>query len=277
MPKKSGVRFTKVYPGGYRAIAHVSKAAGVLAVLMRFSDQVYNRFGYNRCTSTELRGGTPVSIPVYEICELTSLTERQVANAIATLKKCMVYNERGEALPLLEQLKPAHHGKTAVYALHVENELSTKPFSFFTEPRRATVVPAAMKTVEADAIPAPCVGNKATDIVNGATGMDDKGTWEVVGSYCDSGALLLGNQHPYEDKDMNRIIGDEQKLYVSVGRTIAYAKCPECGGTAIGRLDESGKFSGRCKECGFEGALPVPSGLKAVKRGDNFVFALPNT
>ena len=45
MPRNSAPRFTKVYAGGYRAIASVNKSAAVLAVLMQYSDSPKPRGG----------------------------------------------------------------------------------------------------------------------------------------------------------------------------------------------------------------------------------------
>ena len=274
MPKENKARFTKVYAGGYRAIAAVNKASAVLAVLMQFSDQYYERGGYDPVSSPELRHGVPVSVPVPTICELTGLSEKQVANAIGCLKRKTVYNRDGEALPLLELLEHAHNGRTAVYALHVENMPSTEPWDFFSEPPKAAGIQVPTNYGVATAKPEPTAEDKGTGLVDKGTAIADKGTGLVERSYCYSSAKVLLNQYPNNYKESNNCLqsGDDKNAPLESTSKLARSSCPKCGTEIAGQITEAGTLFGYCPRCREPVSMPVPSGLKAVRGEDGYTL-----
>lgn len=104
---KPRLPYTKVYRGGQRAISYTTsgKAAAVLVSLMRF-------VGEDR----------RVSMPRALIAEDTGLTERQVKDAIRSLKRTAVPDpDTGRAVPILEVLKDGHNGAATEYRLNVSN------------------------------------------------------------------------------------------------------------------------------------------------------------
>ncbi len=270
MLKNSGPRFTKVYAGGYRAIASVNKAAAVLAVLMQYSDNPKPRGGYDPVSSPELRGGVPVSIPVPTICELTGLDAKQVANAIGNLKGKTVYTRGGEAVPLLELLDHAHNGRTAVYALHVENMPSTDPCEFFSEPPKATGAQVPTGGGVATAKPEPTPEAKGTDLSDKGTDLSDKGTDLSERSYCYSSVKLLLQQYPNNYKESNNCLqrGDDKNAPLESTSKLARSNCPKCGREIAGQITEAGTLFGYCPKCREPVSMPVPSGLKAVRGED---------
>ena len=267
MPRNSVPRFTKVYAGGYRAIASVNKAAAVLAVLMQYSDNPKPRGGYDPVSSPELRGGVPVSIPVPTICELTGLDAKQVANAIGNLKGKTVYTRGDKAVPLLELLDHAHNGRTAVYALHVENLPSTEPLVFFNEPPKATG--AQVPTGGGVAAAKPELTPEAK-----GTGLADKGTGLAGCSYWNSSAKLPLEQHPNNYKESNNCPqreNDKNAPLVSTSK-LARSHCPKCGTGIAGQITEAGTLFGYCPKCREHVSMPVPSGLKAVRGEDGYTL-----
>ena len=106
---KPRLPYTKVYRGGQRAISYTAsgKAAAVLVSLMRFLGQREDR---------------RVSMPRALIAEDTGLTERQVKDAIRSLKRTFVPDpDTGEAVPLLEVIRDGHNGAATEYRLNVSN------------------------------------------------------------------------------------------------------------------------------------------------------------
>ena len=269
MPRNSAPRFTKVYAGGYRAFAFVNKSAAVLAVLMQFSDNPKPRGGYDPVSSTELRGGVPVSIPVPTICELTGLDAKQVANAIGNLKGKTVYTRDGEALPLLELLDHAHNGRTAVYALHVENLPSTEPLEFFSEPPKAAGAQVSTIDGVATAKPEPTSEDKGT-------GLADKGTGLSERSYCSSSVKLLLEQYPNNYKESNNYLQREYDKNAPLESTLklARSRCPKCGTVIAGQITEAGTLFGYCPKCRESVSMPVPSGLKVVRGEDGYTLEM---
>ena len=267
MPRNSGPRFTKVYTGGYRAIATVNKAAAVLAVLMQYSDNPRPRGGYDPVSSPELRHGVPVSIPVSTICELTGLDAKQVANAIGVLKGKKVYTRGGEAVPLLELLDHAHNGRTAVYALHVENMPSAEPCEFFSEPPKATGAQVPTGGGVATAKPEPTPEAKGTDL-------SDKGTDLSERSYCSSSVKLLLEQYPNNYKESNNCLqsGDDKNAPLESTSKLARSHCPKCGREIAGQITEAGTLFGYCPVCREPVSMPVPSELKAVRGEDGYTL-----
>ena len=274
MPRNSAPRFTKVYAGGYRAIASVNKSAAVLAVLMQYSDSPKPRGGYDPASSPELRGGVPVSIPVPTICDLTGLDAKQVANAIGSLKGKTVYTRGGKAVPLLELLDHAHNGRTAVYALHVENSPSTEPWEFFSEPPKATGTQVPTADGVATAKPEPTQEAKGTGLADKGTGLADKGTGLVERSYWNSSMKLLLQQYPNNYKEGNNCIqrGDDKNAPPESTSKLARSNCPKCGTGIAGQITEAGTLFGYCPKCRESVSMPVPSELKAVRGEDGYTL-----
>ena len=186
---KPRLPYTKVYRGGQRAISYTTsgKAAAVLVSLMRF-------VGEDR----------RVSMPRALIAEDTGLTERQVKDAIRSLKRTAVPDpDTGRAVPLLEVLKDGHNGAATEYRLNVSN-VDAVPWGYKNAAHGGVGAWPAAPTMARDGIgaePATPTGARVGVGVEPATVGVEPATVGVATKHGRGGAC-----HPLIDKEINKKI-----------------------------------------------------------------------
>ena len=260
----AGTPFTVVRRGGQRAISYTTsgKAAAVLLSLMRF-------VGEDR----------RVSMPRALIAKDTGLTERQVKDAIRSLKRTAVPDPAtGEAVPLLEVLKDGHNGAATEYRLNVSN-VDGVPLGYkfaahggvgagFATPTGARVgvgAEPAAPTMPRDgkgAEPAAPTGTRLG--VGVATVTEGVATKHGRGGAC----------HPLIDKEINKKIKEAGKGENGEwnGKPFFRAECPVCGKQHAFILKGPENGAGTCPSSGGEVTAPPPDGYHITAQGNSYVL-----
>ena len=267
----AGTPFTVVRRGGQRAISYTTsgKAAAVLVSLMRF-------VGEDR----------RVSMPRALIAEDTGLTEKQVKDAIRSLKRTAVPDpDTGEAVKLLEVLKDGHNGAATEYRLNVSN-VDAVPRSYrnaahggvgvwpttLTGARVGVGVEPAAPTMVRDGIgaePATLTGARVgVGVATAAEGMAPAA--EGVATKHGRG----GACHPLIDKEINKKIKETWKGESGEwdGSRLFRAKCPECGKTHVFTVNGPEYGTTTCKGYKGEVTAPPPDGYRIAARGNAYVL-----
>lgn len=267
----AGTPFTVVRRGGQRAISYTAsgKAAAVMLSLMRF-------VGEDR----------RVSMPRALIAEDTGLTERQVKDAIRSLKRTAVPDpDTGEAVPLLEVLKDGHNGAATEYRLNVSN-VDAVPRGYKSAAHGGVGVWPATLTIARDGIGA----EPATPI----TAPDGVGVWPAtptgarVGVGVEPAAVGVepatvgvatkhgrgGACHPLIDKEINKKIKEAGKGENGEwnGKPFFRSECPVCGKQHAFMLKGPEDGAGTCPSTGGEVTAPPPDGYRIAARGGAYVL-----
>ena len=233
---KPRLPYTKVYRGGQRAISYTTsgKAAAVLVSLMRF-------VGEDR----------RVSMPRALIAEDTGLTERQVKDAIRSLKRTAVPDpDTGRAVPLLEVLKDGHNGAATEYRLNVSN-VDAVPWGYKNAAHGGV-----------GAWPAAPTGARVGVGVEPAT----------VGVATKHGRG--GACHLLIDKEINKKIKEAGKGENGEwnGKPFFRSECPVCGKQHAFMLKGPEDGAGTCPSSGGEVTAPPPDGYRIAARGGAYVL-----
>lgn len=267
----AGTPFTVVRRGGQRAISYTTsgKAAAVMLSLMRF-------VGEDR----------RVSMPRALIAKDTGLTERQVKDAIRSLKRTDVPDpDTGEAVPLLEVLKDGHNGAATEYRLNVSN-VDAVPRGYKRAAHGGVGAWPATLTMARDGIGA----EPATPI----TALDGVGVEPVtptgarVGVGAEPAAVGVepatvgvatkhgrgGACHPLIDKEINKKIKEAGKGERGEwgGSSLFRAECPECGKTHVFVLKGPEYGATTCPSSKREVTAPPPDGYRVTAQGGAYVL-----
>ena len=268
---KPRLPYTKVYRGGQRAISYTTsgKAAAVLVSLMRF-------VGEDR----------RVSMPRALIAEDTGLTERQVKDAIRSLKRTAVPDpDTGRAVPLLEVLKDGHNGAATEYRLNVSN-VDAVPWGYKnaahggvgawpaapTGARVGVGAWPATPTMARDGIgaePATPTSARVGVGVEPATVGVEPATVGVATKHGRGGAC-----HPLIDKEINKKIKEAGKGKNGEwnGKPFFRSECPVCGKQHAFMLKGPEDGAGTCPSSGGEVTAPPPDGYRIAARGGAYVL-----
>lgn len=249
---KPRLPYTKVYRGGQRAISYTTsgKAAAVLVSLMRFLGQREDR---------------RVSMPRALIAEDTGLTERQVKDAIRSLKRTAVPDpDTGRTVPLLEVLKDGHNGAATEYRLNVSN-VDAVPWGYKNAAHGGVGAEPATPTMARDGIgaePATPTGARVGVGVEPAT----------VGVAIKHGRG--GACHPLIDKEINKKIKEAGKGESGEwnGKPFFRSECPVCGKQHAFMLKGPEGGAGTCPSSGGEVTAPPPDGYRIAARGGAYVL-----
>lgn len=267
----AGTPFTVVRRGGQRAISYTTsgKAAAVMLSLMRF-------VGEDR----------RVSMPRALIAKDTGLTERQVKDAIRSLKRTAVPDpDTGEAVPLLEVLKDGHNGAATEYRLNVSN-VDAVPRGYKSAAYGGVGVwPATLTGVRVGLGAEPATPITALDGV-GAEPATPTGTRVGVG--VEPATLGVepatvgvatkrgrgGACHPLIDKEINKKIKEAGKGRRGEweGSSLFRAECPECGKTHVFVLKGPEYGATTCPSSKREVTAPPPDGYRVTAQGDTCVL-----
>lgn len=240
---KPRLPYTKVYRGGQRAISYTTsgKAAAVLVSLMRF-------VGEDR----------RVSMPRTLIAEDTGLTERQVKDAIRSLKRTAVPDpDTGRAVPLLEVLKDGHNGAATEYRLNVSN-VDAVPWGYKNAARGGV-----------GAWPATPTGAHVGVGAEPATVGVEPATVGVATKHGRGGAC-----HPLIDKEINKKTKEAGKGENGEwnGKPFFRSECPVCGRQHAFMLKGPEDGAGTCPSTGGEVTAPPPDGYRIAARGGAYVL-----
>ena len=240
---KPRLPYTKVYRGGQRAISYTTsgKAAAVLVSLMRF-------VGEDR----------RVSMPRALIAEDTGLTERQVKDAIRSLKRTAVPDpDTGRAVPLLEVLKDGHNGAATEYRLNVSN-VDAVPWGYKNAAHGGV-----------GAWPAAPTGARVGVGVEPATVGVEPATVGVATKHGRGGAC-----HLLIDKEINKKIKEAGKGENGEwnGKPFFRSECPVCGKQHAFMLKGPEDGAGTCPSSGGEVTAPPPDGYRIAARGGAYVL-----
>ena len=254
---KPRLPYTKVYRGGQRAISYTTsgKAAAVLVSLMRF-------VGEDR----------RVSMPRALIAEDTGLTERQVKDAIRSLKRTAVPDpDTGRAVPLLEVLKDGHNGAATEYRLNVSN-VDAVPWGYKNAAHGGVGAWPAAPTGARDGIgaePATPKGARVGVGVEPATVGVEPATVGVATKHGRGGAC-----HPLIDKEINKKIKETGKGENGEwnGKPFFRSECPVCGKQHAFMLKGPEDGAGTCPSTGGEVTAPPPDGYRIAARGGAYVL-----
>lgn len=260
----AGTPFTVVRRGGQRAISYTTsgKAAAVMLSLMRF-------VGEDR----------RVSMPRALIAKDTGLTERQVKDAIRSLKRTDVPDpDTGEAVPLLEVLKDGHNGAATEYRLNVSN-VDAVPRGYKRAAHGGVGAWPATLTMARDGIGA----EPATPI----TALDGVGVEPVtptgarVGVGVEPAAVGVATKHgrggachPLIDKEINKKIKEAGKGERGEwgGSSLFRTECPECGKTHVFVLKGPEYGATTCPSSKREVTAPPPDGYRVTAQGGAYVL-----
>lgn len=239
----AGTPFTVVRRGGQRAISYTTsgKAAAVMLSLMRF-------VGEDR----------RVSMPRALIAKDTGLTERQVKDAIRSLKRTAVPDpDTGDAVPLLEVLKDGHNGAATEYRLNVSN---------------VDAVPRGYKSAAYGGVgvwPATLTGARVGVGVEPTTVGVEPATVGVATKRGRGGAC-----HPLIDKEINKKIKEAGKGENGEwnGKPLFRSECPVCGKQHAFMLKGPEDGAGTCPSSGGEVTAPPPDGYRIAARGGAYVL-----
>ncbi len=240
---KARLPYTKVYRGGQRAISYTTsgKAAAVLVSLMRF-------VGEDR----------RVSMPRTLIAEDTGLTERQVKDAIRSLKRTAVPDpDTGRAVPLLEVLKDGHNGAATEYRLNVSN-VDAVPWGYKNAAHGGV-----------GAWPAAPTGARVGVGAEPAAVGVEPATVGVAIKHGRGGAC-----HPLIDKEINKKIKKAGKGENGEwnGKPFFRSECPVCGKQHAFMLKGPEDGAGTCPSTGGEVTAPPPDGYRIAARGGAYVL-----
>ena len=244
--------FTQVNRGGQLVFQYVAsgKAAAVLVSLMRYAGT---------------REGRRVSMPRALIAEDTGLTDRQVKDAVRSLKRTAVPDpETGEAVPLLEVLKDGHNGAATEYRLNVSN-VDAVPWGYKNAAHGgvgAWPATPTMARVGVGAGPATPTGARVGVGVEPAT----------VGVATKHGRG--GACHPLIDKEINKKIKEAGKGENGEwnGKPFFRSECPVCGKQHAFMLKGPEDGAGTCPSSGGEVTAPPPDGYRIAARGGAYVL-----
>ena len=262
---KPRLPYTKVYRGGQRAISYTTsgKAAAVLVSLMRFLGQREDR---------------RVSMPRALIAEDTGLTERQVKDAIRSLKRTAVPDpDTGRAVPLLEVLKDGHNGAATEYRLNVSN-VDAVPWGYKNAAHGGVGAWPATPTMARDGIGAePATPTMARDGI-GAEPATPTGARVGVGVEPATVGVATkhgrgGACHPLIDKEI-KIIKEAGKGESGEwnGKPFFRSECPVCGKQHAFMLKGPEGGAGTCPSSGGEVTAPPPDGYRIAARGGAYVL-----
>ena len=208
-------------------------AAAALLSLMRF-----------------VREDRRVSMPRALIAEDTGLTERQVKDAIRSLKRTTVPDpETGEGVPLLEVTADGHNGAATEYRLNVSN-VDRVPFGYeLAKHGGVGVEPAAPTGARVGEGVAPT----AEGVAPAAEGVAPA-------------ASRGGACHPLIDKEINKKIKGAGKGERGEwdGKPYFRAECPECGGLHAFVLRGREFGAAVCPNTGKEQTAPPPDGYRVI-------------
>lgn len=253
----AGTPFTVVRRGGQRAISYTTsgKAAAVMLSLMRF-------VGEDR----------RVSMPRALIAKDTGLTERQVKDAIRSLKRTAVPDpDTGEVVPLLEVLKDGHNGAATEYRLNVSNVDAVPRGYKHTAHGGVGVWPATLTgaRVGVGAEPATPTGARVGVGVEPAAVGVEPATVGVATKHGRGGAC-----HPLIDKEINKKIKEAGKGERGEwnGSGLFRAECPECGKTHVFVLKGPEYGATTCPSLKCEVTAPPPDGYRVTAQGDTYVL-----
>lgn len=269
----AGTPFTVVRRGGQRAISYTAsgKAAAVLVSLMRFLGQREDR---------------RVSMPRALIAEDTGLTERQVKDAIRSLKRTAVPDpDTGEAVPLLEVLKDGHNGAATEYRLNVSN-VDAVPWGYKRAAHGGVGAWPATLTMARDGIgaepatpitaldgvgaePATPTGARVGVGVEPTTVGVEPATVGVATKHSRGGAC-----HPLIDKEINKKIKEAGKGESGEwnGKPFFRSECPVCGKQHAFMLKGPEDGAGTCPSSGGGVTAPPPDGYRIAARGGAYVL-----
>ena len=243
------------------------KAAAVLVSLMRF-------VGEDR----------RVSMPRALIAEDTGLTEKQVKDAIRSLKRTAVPDpDTGEVVPLLEVLKDGHNGAATEYRLNVSN-VDAVPRGYEVAARggmlpAAPTMPRDGKGAEPAAPTMPRDG-KGAEPAAPTMPRDGKGAATVtkgVATVTKGVATKHGRggvRHPLRDKEIEREIreGWNGESGEWDGQRLYRAKCPLCGEPHSFLLKDPEFGTAACSSLRKIATAPPPDGYHITARGDTYVL-----
>lgn len=212
------------------------KAAAVLVSLMRYAGK---------------RAGRRVSMPRALIAEDTGLTDRQVKDAIRSLKRTAVPDpDTGEDVPLLEVLKDGHNGAATEYRLNVSN-VDAVPFGYKYATHGGVGAEPATPT-------GARVGVGAEPAAEGVATKHGRG----------------GACHPLIDKEINKKIKEAWKGESGEwnGKPFFRGECPVCGRQHAFMLKGPEGGTGTCPSSGKEVTLPPPDGYRVTDGGGAHVL-----
>ena len=249
--------FTVVRRGGQRAISYATsgKAAAVLVSLMRFA-------GEDR----------RVSMPRALIAKDTGLTERQVKDAIRSLKRTAVPDpDTGEAVPFLEVLKDGHNGAATEYRLNVSN-VDGVPWGYELAAHGGVGAWPAAPTMPRDGI-----GAEPATPTGAYVGVGVEPAAEGVAPAAEGVATKHGRGgacHPLIDKEINKKIKEAGKGESGEwdGNRLFRAECPECGKTHAFALNGPEYGATTCPSLKGEVTAPPPDGYRIAAQGDTYVL-----
>lgn len=261
---KPRLPYTKVYRGGQRAISYTTsgKAAAVLVSLMRF-------VGEDR----------RVSMPRALIAEDTGLTERQVKDAIRSLKRTAVPDpDTGRAVPLLEVLKDGHNGAATEYRLNVSN-VDAVPWGYKNAAHGGVGAwPAAPTGARVGVGAWPATPTMARDGIGAEPATP---TGARVGVGVEPAAVGVATKrgrggacHPLIDKEINKKIKEAGKGENGEwnGKPFFRSECPVCGKQHAFMLKGPEDGAGTCPSSGGEVTAPPPDGYRIAARGGAYVL-----
>ena len=222
------------------------KAAAVLVSLMRF-----------------VGGDRRVSMPRALIAEDTGLTEKQVKDAIRSLKRTAVPDpDTGEAVLLLEVLKDGHNGAATEYRLNVSN-VDAVPWGYEVAARggmlpAAPTMPRDGKGAEPAAPTMPRDGKGVATVTKGVATKHGRG----------------GACHPLRDKEIEREIreGWNGESGEWDGQRLYRAKCPVCGEIHPFLLKDFEFGTAACPNLREIATAPPPDGYRIAAQGDTYVL-----
>ena len=267
----AGTPFTVVRRGGQRAISYATsgKAAAVLVSLMRFAGE-------------DRRASMPRAL----IAEDTGLTERQVKDAIRSLKRTAVPDpDTGEAVPLLEVLKDGHNGAATEYRLNVSN-VDGVPWGYKIAAHGGVgVLPATPTGARVGVGAWPATPTMARDGI-GAEPATPTGARVGVGAEpaavgvepATVGVAIKhgrgGACHPLIDKEINKKIKEAGKGESGErnGKPFFRAECPVCGKQHAFMLKGPENGAGTCPSSGGEVTAPPPDGYRVIDNGGAYVL-----
>lgn len=253
----AGTPFTVVRRGGQRAISYTTsgKAAAVMLSLMRF-------VGEDR----------RVSMPRALIAKDTGLTERQVKDAIRSLKRTAVPDpDTGEAVPLLEVLKDGHNGAATEYRLNVSN-VDAVPRGYKSAAHGGVGVWPATPITAPDGVgvwAATPTGARVGVGVEPTTVGVEPATVGVATKHGRGGAC-----HPLINKEINKKIKEAGKGERGEwdGSSLFRAECPECGKTHVFVLKGPEYGATTCPSLKCEVTAPRPDGYRVTAQGDTYAL-----